>query len=201
MDSSSGGRTSPTLLGRLRQDPADQAAWAEFVARYGRQVYAWCRQGNLQEADAEDVSQVVLARLAERMRNFTYDPARSFRGWLRTLTRNAWSDFVQSQKRGGRASGDSATEACLHTLPARDDLLARLEESFDREVLEEAEARVRLRVDPTTWEAFRLTAVEGLSGAEAAGRLDRTVAAVFKAKARVQGMLKDEVTRMEGDGS
>src|SRR5262249_52407462 len=118
MDSSSGSGTSPTLLGRLRHDPADQAAWAEFVGRYGRQVYAWCRQSKLQEADAEDVTQAVLTRLADRMRTFVYDPGRSFRGWLRTLTRNAWSDFVQSRQRGGRASGDSATEACLHTLPA-----------------------------------------------------------------------------------
>jgi RNA polymerase sigma-70 factor (ECF subfamily) len=198
---SSGSHTSPTLLGRLRQEPADQAAWSEFVERYGRRVYAWCRQGGLQEADAEDVTQMVLVRLAERMRTFAYDPMKSFRGWLRTLTRHAWSDFVQASQRGGRASGDSGTEGTLYTLPARDDLVARLEEQFDQEVVEEATAHVRLRVDPTSWEAFRLLAVEGLSGAEAARRLDRTVAAVFKAKSRVQSMLRDEVARLEGDGS
>jgi RNA polymerase sigma-70 factor (ECF subfamily) len=201
MDSSSGSHTSPTLLGRLRQEPTDHAAWAEFVERYGRRVYGWCRQGGLQEADAEDVTQMVLARLAARMRTFDYDPAKSFRGWLRTLTRHAWSDFVQARQRGGRASGDSGTEEALRMLPARDDLVARLEEQFDQEVLEEATARVRLRIDPTTWEAFRLLAVEGLSGADAARRLNRTVASVFKAKTRVQAMLRDEVVRLEGDGS
>ncbi len=201
MDSFSDSHTSPTLLGRLRQEPADQEAWAQFVERYGRRIYAWCRQGKLQEADAEDVTQMVLVRLAERMRSFTYDPAKSFRGWLRTLTRHAWSDFVTARQRGGRGSGDSDTIAALQTLPARDDLVARLEEQFDREVLEEATARVRLRVEPATWESFRLLAVEGLSGAEAARQLDRTVAAVFKAKTRVQAMLRDEVARLEGDGS
>jgi RNA polymerase sigma-70 factor (ECF subfamily) len=201
MDSSSGSHTSPTLLGRLRQDPSDQDAWARFVDRYGRRIYAWCRQGGLQEADAEDVTQMVLVRLTERMRTFAYDPSRSFRGWLRTLTRNAWSDFVQARQRGGRASGDSGTAAALETVPARDDLVARLEEQFDQEVLEEATARVRLRIEPTTWEAFGLQAVEGLSGAEAARRLNRTVAAVFKAKTRVQSMLREEIARLEGDGS
>src|SRR5262245_31790225 len=136
MDSTSGPHTSPTLLGRLRQEPADQAAWAQFVERYGRQVYGWCRQAKLQDADAEDVTQMVLARLAQRMRTFDYDPGKSFRGWLRTLTRHAWSDFVAARQRGGRGSGDSDTVASLHTLPARDDLVARLEEQFDREVLE-----------------------------------------------------------------
>jgi RNA polymerase sigma-70 factor (ECF subfamily) len=201
MDHSSGSYTSPTLLGRLRQEPADQDAWAQLVERYGRLIYAWCRQGGLQEADAEDVTQMVLVRLAERMRTFAYDPAKSFRGWLRTLTRHAWSDFVQARQRGGRASGDSDTVAALHLLPARDDLVARLDKQFDQEVLEEATARVRLRIEPVTWEAFHLLAVEGLSGVEAARRLNRTVAAVFKAKTRVQAMLRDEVTRLEGDGS
>ena len=201
MDSSSGGHTSPTLLGRLRQEPADQDAWAQFVERYGRRVYGWCRQGGLQEADAEDVTQMVLTQLARQMRGFDYDPSRSFRGWLRTLTRHAWSDFAQARRRGGRASGDSGTAAALHMLPARDDLVARLEGQFDQEVLEEATARVRLRIDPTTWEAFQLLAVEGLSGAEAARRLNRSIAAVFKARTRVQAMLRDEVARLEGDGS
>jgi RNA polymerase sigma-70 factor (ECF subfamily) len=201
MDSSFSSQTSPTLLGRLRQEPADQDAWGLFVERYGRLIYGWVRKWQMQEADAEDVTQMVLVRLAQRMKGFAYDPQKSFRGWLRTLTRHAWSDFVEARQRGGRASGDTAADECLGTLPARDDLVARLEEQFDREVLEEAEARVRLRVDPTTWEAFRLTAVEGLPGAEAARRLGRTVAAVFKAKTRVQALLRDEVARLEGDGS
>lgn len=201
MENPSGSHTSPTLLGRLRQEPTDQEAWAQFVERYGRRIYGWCRQGKLQEADAEDVTQMVLLRLAERMRGFAYDPSRSFRGWLRTLTRHAWSDFVEARQRGGRASGDSDTTACLHTLPAREDLLARLEEQFDQEVLAEATARVQLRIDPITWQAYQLLAVEGMSGIEAAKRLERTVAAVFKARTRVQAMLRDEVARLEGDGS
>ena len=104
MDASSGSYTSPTLLGRLRQEPADQGAWAQFVERYGRRIYTWCRQGKLQEADAEDVTQMVLVRLAQRMRAFAYDPSRSFRGWLRTLTRHAWSDFVHAAGRPGRCT-------------------------------------------------------------------------------------------------
>lgn len=199
MNSSSGSQTSPTLLGRLRQKPIDQAAWNEVVERYGRRVLGWCRQGGLQEADAEEVTQMVLVRLAERIGTFAYDPAKSFRGWLRTLTRHAWSDFVEARRRGGRGGGGD--DSVLYTLPAREDLVARLEEQFDREVLEEATLRVRLRIEPKSWEAFQLLAVEGLSGVETAKRLKRTVAAVYKAKTRVQGMLRDEIARLEGDGS
>jgi hypothetical protein len=38
--------TDVTLLGRLRDDPTDQAAWGDFVARYGPQILRWCRRRN-----------------------------------------------------------------------------------------------------------------------------------------------------------
>ena len=68
-------RTSSTLLGRLRRDPTDQDAWGEFVNRYGPQIYGWCRKRGLQDADAQDVAQTVLVKLAVKMRDFAYDPA------------------------------------------------------------------------------------------------------------------------------
>src|SRR5262245_45906045 len=197
MDAASGSHTSPTLLGRLRRAPADQAAWKEFVHRYGRQILQWCRQWKLQEADAQDVTQTVLLVLAEKMREFDYDPAGSFRGWLRTVTHNAWKKLSSRQQRGGAGSGDSVTEALLQQVTARDDLLARLEEEYDRELLEQATARVRLRVEPHTWDAFRLVALEGCSGAEAAAQLDMKVAAVFVARSRVQKLLRDEIELLE----
>ena len=79
-------RTSASLLGRLRHQPTDQEAWSEFVDRYGEKIYGWCRRWHLQDADAKDVTQAVLASLCIKMRTFSYDPGLSFRGWLRTLT-------------------------------------------------------------------------------------------------------------------
>jgi RNA polymerase sigma-70 factor (ECF subfamily) len=194
--------TRITLLGRLRRDPGDQAAWAEFVEHYGGKIYAWCRKWNLQEADARDVTQNVLLKLAQKMKDFTYDPSRSFRAWLKTLTSHALSDFVDGRPRAGLGvgSGDSSVVRMLHSVEARADLMQQLEQEFDRELLEEAMVRVRLRVAPQTWEAFRLTALEGLSGAEAAGRIPMQVAQVFVAKRRVQKMLQEEVSRLEQSG-
>jgi RNA polymerase sigma factor (sigma-70 family) len=199
MGSSSDSRTSPSLLGRLCRDPTDQAAWAEFVDRYGRKIYAWSRQRNLQDADAQDVTQAVLVRLAQRMPTFAYDRNRSFRGWLRTLTQHALCDFLKSRARAAREGGGGELEAVLESLEARETLLAVLEEEFDHEILDQATARVRLRVEPRTWEAFRLTAVEGLAGAEAGQRLQMRVAAVFKAKSRVQKLLQEAIAELEGD--
>ena len=53
------------------------------------------------------------------------------------------------------------------------------------------------RVEPHTWEAFRLTAQEGLSGAEVAARLGMQVATVFVARSTVQKMLQEEARKLE----
>lgn len=189
--------TRITLLGRLRRDPTNQAVWGEFVQHYGGKIYAWCRKWNLQEADAQDVTQNVLLKLARQMHEFRYDPSRSFRGWLKTLTHHAWSDFVESKQRAGLGSGDSGVHHVLQSVAARDDLVQHLEAGFDREILAEAMVRVRLRVAPQTWSAFALTALEGLSGAEAAQRIPMQVAQVFIAKRRVQKMLQEEVAYLD----
>src|SRR4051794_24440998 len=181
--------TRVSLLGRLRRDPTNQAAWDAFVEHYGPKIYAWCRRWNLQEADAQDVTQNVLLKLAAKMRDFQYDPSRSFRAWLKTVTHHAFSDFQQARKRPGLGSGDSQVGRLLDNVTAREDLVRRLEEEFDRELLNEAMARTRLRVAPQTWEAFRLTALEGLSGAEASAQIPMSVAQVFIAKRRVQKMI------------
>jgi RNA polymerase sigma-70 factor (ECF subfamily) len=197
MDSSSSMPTSITLLGRLQTDPTDQAAWSEFVRRYGSQIYRWCRRWQLQEADAQDVTQAVLARLAAKMRTFTYNPAQSFRAYLRTLARYAWCDFLEANRQPGAGAGGSDVLGMLETVAAGDDLVTRLNEQFDQEVLAEAQARVQQRVEPHTWDAFRLTAQEGLSGSDAATRLGIKVATVFKARSKVQKMLQDEIARLD----
>jgi RNA polymerase sigma-70 factor (ECF subfamily) len=190
--------TSPSLLGRLGRLPTDQAAWADFARRYGRQIYGWCRRWQLQEADAQDVTQEVLLKLARKMATFAYDPARSFRAWLKTVTHHAWRDFVEGRRRVvGCGAGDEVLEV-LQTVEARDRLADHLDGEYTRELLDEAMARVRLRVRPHTWEAFRLLAFEGLSGAEAAGRLGMKVATVFVARSKVQKMVQEEVRRLEG---
>ena len=189
--------TRLSLLHRLRQADTDQAAWAGFVARYGPAIHAWCRQWGLQETDAQDATQDVLVRLARGMRTFQYDPkAGSFRGWLRTVSRRAWIDFLDDRRRAGAGVGGADG---LAEVAAADGLEEALDLEHQREVFDRASEAVRARVAPHTWEAFRLTAADGRPGADAAAELGMTVAAVFKAKSKVVRMLRDEVRKLGGD--
>jgi RNA polymerase sigma factor (sigma-70 family) len=190
-------RTSVTLLGRLRQDPKDQAAWIDFVARYQPKILQWCRGWRLQEPDAQDVTQAVLLKLSRLMATFAYDPSRSFRGWLKTLTHHAWRDLAAERKREGIGSGDSRMREFFESLQAGDDLIQHLEGEFHRELMDQAMVRVRPRVAQRTWDAFRLTALEGCSGAAAAAQLEMKVARVYVAKSEVKEMVRQEIRKLE----
>jgi RNA polymerase sigma-70 factor (ECF subfamily) len=194
MSSSTDSQTSLTLIDLLRQFPRDAGAWDRFVRRYRPRIYGWCRGRGLQEADAEDVAQDVIAILTRKIASFRYDPSRTFRAWLKAITYHVLSDLIASR---ARAIGDRPIPI-LETIEARDDLERRLDELFDRELLEHAIAKVRARVAAPTWRAFCLTTFEGHSGAEAARLIGIPVASVFVARHRVQKSLKEEIARLEG---
>ena len=121
--------TDVTLLGRLRQDPKDQAAWSDFVARYGPKILQWCRRWRLQESDAQDVTQDVLLKLNGLMATFVYDPSGSFRG----VAQDADAPCLarpRGRAAAGRPSGggDGRMVELLESLQAGDDLVEQLED-------------------------------------------------------------------------
>jgi RNA polymerase sigma-70 factor (ECF subfamily) len=116
-------KTSLTLLGRLRRDPKDQAAWSDFVARYGPRIRQWCRRWRLQESDAQGVTQDVLLKLNLLRARFVYDPSGSFRGWLKTPAHHAWRDLAAERRRSGFGDGDPGVVELLGSLQAGDDLV------------------------------------------------------------------------------
>jgi RNA polymerase sigma factor (sigma-70 family) len=189
-------QTRLSLLFRLTQPgPRNEGAWQEFVDQYAPLIYRWCRKYNLQDFDAKDVTQQVLLKLAVHLPSFNYDPTKSFRAWLRTVSHHAWVDSLSERRKRGNLNSDAWNE--LLTVEAREDLLQRISEEFDLERLEQAMTRVRGRVEPATWDAFRLTAIEGVPAAEVAERLGKTVTTVYAARSSVKKMLRAEVEELE----
>ena len=198
MGADSADTTRVTLLHRLNQDPADQLSWAEFVSLYSPAIRSWLIHWGLQEADAQDVAQNVLLRLTAKLPQFKYDPSKSFRGWLKTLTHHAWHDFVTEAGYRTRGSGDTSVLDQLQTVEAREDLAARVEATFDKELLEMALVRARGRVADTTWQAFKLAALDGVAPQTVADQLGVRVSQVYLAKHRVQKLVQEEIRAIEG---
>ena len=190
--------TSLTVLERLQRDPDDPEAWRLFLEKYQPRIRRWCLTWGLQDSDADDVTQEVLVKLFAALRKFQYDPSRSFRAWLKTVAQHAWSDFVSARRRHPDQPLSGA-DTLAESADAHSDLEKQLEEGFNHELFEMAMSCVKNRVNPATWKAFQLTAIEGLSGAAAAAKLQIPVGNIFVAKHRVQKMLQEEVRLLKNE--
>jgi RNA polymerase sigma-70 factor (ECF subfamily) len=189
--------TRATLLARLH-DRADQQAWDEFSRVYEPAVFRLARQRGLQEADAQDLTQEVLTAVAGAIHRWESDGRPGgFRAWLYTIARNL---TVNALTRGARqrGSGDSAVWQMLHDVPdAGADTTGFLWE-YRRQAFALAATEVEHEVQPSTWQAFWLSAIDGLTIAEVAARLKVSVGVVYAARSRILARLRQKVEELEG---
>ncbi len=65
------------------------------------------------------------------------------------------------------------------------------------ELLDEAYERVKMQVEPKTWKAFWLSAVDQLPGPAIAEQLAMPIASVYVARSNVQKRLRNEIAQLE----
>ncbi len=183
---------SSSLLDRVQQMEPD--AWGQVVAVFSPIVYRWCRQTGLSGQDASDLVQDVFSSVARGIGGFQRAKAEgSFRSWLATITRNRIRDHYRRLAKQPQAMGGTDALGQLHQIPQvlADDSLddasldsiseANLNQSLPGRILE----LVQSEFEPTTWQAFWLTTVEGNAASDVAQQLELNVASVYQAKSRV----------------
>ena len=194
--------TRPSLLLRIR-DSADAEAWRQFADLYARVIYGYCRRRGLQDADAADVTQEVLAQVARSIRTFEYSPERGrFRAWLGTVTQSKIERFRRKANRpDGGAAIDPDARASDAPVEEAESPGADPEwiDEFNSEVLRAAMDRIRPEFEPQTWRAFELTWLENRTPQDAARELGCRVHAIYVAKSRVLGRLREEVAALAED--
>jgi RNA polymerase sigma-70 factor (ECF subfamily) len=194
---SSAPETRPSLLIHLR-DPADHAAWQEFVEIYRPVILRLALRKGLQAADAEDIAQEVLVTVAKAVEQWEHDPNRAkFRTWLHRVANNGVLDAL-TRRKPDLGSGNSAMHAVLdlrETPAGPDSDLLRLE--YRREVFRWAARQVRQEFRPDTWDAFWLTAVQRRPVDAVAEELAKDPGAIYAARSRIMRRIREKVTEYE----
>lgn len=188
--------TRVTLLARLR-DAGDAGAWSQFHQIYGPVIYRYARRRGLQDADAADLTQDVLREVSQSINRFEYDSKRGrFRSWLFTVSRYTLSKFRRKASREVTGTGDSDHLAQLNQVPDADHDQTQWDREYDQRLFEVAAEGVKTRVNPATWRAFWMTAVDGRDPNEVARELDLSIGGVYVARSRVTARLRESVQQV-----
>lgn len=192
--------TRPSLVVRLR-NARDEAAWTEFLAVYEPLILRLMRKNGLQESDARDVCQQVLAAVARDIEQWKPDGAKaSFRRWLFRIARNLVIKFLVKERRGTQAKGGTDAQLLLEAQP---DSHASASAEFDREYRQQlmrcAAEQIRGEFRESTWEAFWRTCIDGRTVVEVAAELGTSAGNVYVARSRIIARLRARVSELQAD--
>ncbi len=161
--------TSRSLVERIKAD--DAAGWDRLISLYAPMAYRWCRRWDLPEQEIADVLQEVFQSVGTHIASFRKDrEGDTFRGWLRTITRNKVLDHFRKLGREPGGAGGTDAQIRFAKLPAAQtpDEDDSSERRADRGVVGRALELVRGEFEERTWRAFWLTAVEDRAAREVA---------------------------------
>ncbi len=191
-----GPETRESLLVRMNSAGAEEG-WHEFSEIYRPLILRVAIAKGLQHADAEDLTQEVLAVVQRSLGSF--DSTRgSLRSWLYQITRNLVVNHL-TRRREPSGTGDSQIALVLSQHPTPNDetaTLFRLE--YRRLRFQQAASIARTEFHESTWDAFWLTAVEMQSIESVARGLGKSQGAVRVARCRVLDRLRMIVTEQSG---
>ena len=140
-------------------DTENEAAWNRLFDLYAGFVYSIARSKGLNDADADDVVQMVFVDLARNMPTFKYDREKGrFRSYLAGLVHWRVMDRLKAGKRDAELK-ESFLEEAMASATAEDEGFA--EREWQAAALEEALRRIKPDVRPEHYAAFVASAVEG----------------------------------------
>lgn len=189
-------KTRVSLILRL-QNRDDGVAWSEFLEIYQPVIFRTARRKGLQDADAFDLTQEVLSRVANAVSTWNPDPQKgTFRAWLGTITRNMVVEFFRKNQKLPQTGDQSAIQHLLNQQSVGPDSnIFDLE--YEKAVFQWAAEKIRTRFDDRSWDAFWQTAVLNRAVRDVALELEMTAGAIYIARCRILKCLREAVSKQE----
>jgi RNA polymerase sigma-70 factor, ECF subfamily len=192
-------QTSYSLIVRIKQNDPD--AWERLVKLYSPLVYFWCQESGLPQPDLHDVFQEVFYALARNIKKFRRIENGTFRGWLRTLTRNKIKDHFRKSGREPQPIGGTEARHFLEQIPVATQQHStsspgeapQSEKEIQHSILCQALANVRHDFAEQTWKAFWMVVINGRETNDVANDLSMRAGSVRVAKCRVLKRLRLEI--------
>ena len=173
----------------------------EFVDIYQPVIQRFIQRHGLQHADAAEVTQEVLSRVAKSIT--TWDGGQqpsTFRGWLYRITRNLTIDFLRKRKiELARTVGQPAGLGQIAELESVESVEFRAE--YERQLFHWAAEKLKPAFKLQNWQAFWMSTVEGMPIEEVARRLELECGAVYVARSRIMARMAKLVQERKNETS
>jgi len=190
--------TSVSLLDRLKVARPDASDWNRLQGIYLPLISRWLARVPGVGEEAADLAQEVFVVVIREIPRFQRQREGSFRAWLRQVTVNRARTHRKRRHRRPAALLDLADGFLDSLADPNTDLAREWDLDHDRHVFEKLLAIVQPDFSPTTWDAFRRFAVDGLPAARVAEEMGLTVNAVLQAKSRILKRLREEAGELLG---
>ena len=150
--------TTRSSVIRAVADTENAAAWNRLFDLYAGFVYSIARRKGLNDADADDIVQMVFADLARNLPSFKYDREKGrFRSYLASLVKWRVIDRLKEVRRDADLKTDFMEEA--KAIGPGDDEFADRE--WQAVAMDNALRRIKSSVRPEHYAAFVASTVEG----------------------------------------
>ena len=179
--------TSSSLL--LRTQAGEQLAKKKLCEIYLPLVYAWSRlRFDLQDADAQDVSQSVAITILTKLHLFDRSKG-PFRGWLWKVTQNAVVDYLRKERRQTELARIQAAKMS----PPPEALQSEIPSIVARKALQVLQSRLQ----GVSLAMVIATCIEGRAPAAIAEEFGVGINAIYTARCRALKLLRESLAGLE----
>ena len=174
------------------QNARNDAAWREFVMVYESFLVRLITRRGVPTAHVSDVANQVLSAIARSIDQWKDDQQdASFRRWLSRVARNVVMRYMSNERRHVSAiGGTDAFESLAQIAEPYDDAIAR---QYEHELIIWAAEQVKGEFIETSWKAFWMTMIEGLTVAEVAETLAVSPGSIYMSRGRILKRIRDKV--------
>lgn len=179
--------TSKTLLDKIAS--GDEISWNDFYEKYSPIVKALAKFKGLDAAAADDVCQQVMLQFFKQSKTFKFDPdIARFRTYFCRIVRGKIIDYYRKKY--------ETTVAEFEAVPVDPEADNLFMNEWRKLILLEAQAELKSRVSPETFQAYELYAVQGRSVEKVAAFLECSTNQVYQAKKRCFAMMREILLKM-----
>ena len=198
--------TRKSLLAKVRG--GDEVSWREFYDAYKPLIWICGQDCNLTPDENEELVQKVMVEIFSKdvvgkfdpdnipeHVVFKYDPGKGrFRHYLRKLIRYQAIRIFRSRIKHAGADIDDEN---MPPLPSDDEWEKSWDEEWRKHLLNMALAELKGHVQPETYVAFEMYAIQNRPVMEVADFLNMSVSSVYTAKSRCVTALKEIIRNLE----